>query len=45
MPKKRSNKYDKPMQLKDGVQFDDLFKLSLKPSHDKPAPKKKAKKK
>lgn len=43
---KRPKKYDKPIQLKDGVEWDDLMKLSLKkPVEDQPAKKAAPKKK
>ena len=34
--KKRAKTYDKPMVLKDGVKFDDLIKVSLKPQKQAP---------
>lgn len=45
-PSERAKKYAPKLDLKEGVQWDDLINLSLKkPSKDKPKPATKTKKK
>lgn len=34
MSKKRAKKYDKPIQLKDNVEFSDLIGVALKPQKE-----------
>ena len=41
--KKRGEKYEPKLELKDGVQFDDLFKIAITDPKKKAAPAKKKK--